>query len=275
MQFCHTSDAVRLAYAWTGAGTPLVKAANWLTHMEYDLETPVWRHWYRDLSVHHRLLRYDERGCGLSDTDVADFTVDAWVDDLETVVDAAGLEQFPLFGVSQGGAVAIEYAARNPDRVTKLLLYGAFVKGRPMRAETEDQRRQAEMMPELAALGWDQSVPILRQVFTRRFLPQGPAEAWDEFDALQVRTVSPANAARFLTAFNAIDVEDSCRKVTAPTLVLHARRDLLVPVEEGVRIASLVPDSRFVSLDSWNHLLLDGEPAWGELVEHVGRFLAD
>jgi pimeloyl-ACP methyl ester carboxylesterase len=274
VRFCRTSGGVRLAYAWTGDGPPLVKAANWLTHVEYDLETPVWRHWYRDLSRHHRMLRYDERGCGLSDTEVDDFSVDAWVADLETVVDAAGLDRFPLLGVSQGGAVAIEYAVRHPERVTALVLYGAFVKGPPLRARTDEERREAEMMPELAALGWGRQVPVLRQVFTRRFLPEGPAQAWDDFDSLQVRTVSPDNAARFLTAFNAIDVEDSCRRLAVPTLVLHARRDLLLPVEEGVRIASLVPDSRFVSLDSCNHLLLADEPAWPEFVRQVEDFLA-
>ena len=274
VHFCRTSDGVRLAYAWTGSGPPLVKAANWLTHVEYDLETPVWRHWYRDLARHHRLLRYDERGCGLSDTEVSEFSVDAWVDDLETVVDAAGLDRFPLLGVSQGGAVAIEYAVRHPERVTKLVLYGAFVKGPPLRARTDEHRREAEMMPELAALGWGRRVPVLRQVFTRRFLPEGPPRAWDDFDALQVRTVSAENAARFLTAFNGIDVEDSCRHVSVPTLVLHARRDLLLPVEEGVTIASLVPDSRFVSLDSCNHLLLEDEPAWPEFIREVQDFLA-
>jgi pimeloyl-ACP methyl ester carboxylesterase/DNA-binding winged helix-turn-helix (wHTH) protein len=273
VRFAHTSDGVRLAYAWTGTGLPLVKAANWLTHVEYDLETPVWRHWYRDLSQGRRLLRYDERGCGLSDHDVDDFSVDAWVADLETVVDAAGLERFPLLGVSQGGAVAIEYAVRHPERVTRLVLYGAFVKGPPLRARTDEERREAEMMPELAALGWGRQIPVLRQVFTRRFLPEGPARAWDDFDALQVRTVSAENAPRFLRAFNAIDVEDSCRRVAVPTLVLHARRDLLLPVDEGVRIASLVPDSRFVSLDSANHLLLEDEPAWPEFVRQVRDFL--
>ncbi len=275
VRFCRTPDGVRLAYAWTGAGPPLVKAANWLTHLEYDLETPVWRHWYRDLSRDHRLLRYDERGSGLSDTEVDDFSVDAWVDDLETVVDAAGLDRFPLLGVSQGGAVAIEYAVRHPERVTKLVLYGAFVKGPPLRARTEEARREAEMMPELAALGWGRRVPVLRQVFTRRFLPDGPAQAWDDFDSLQVRTVTAQNAARFLTAFNAIDVEESCRRIEIPTLVLHARRDLLLPVDEGVTIASLVPDSRFVSLDSSNHLLLEDEPAWPEFIRQVQDFLAD
>jgi pimeloyl-ACP methyl ester carboxylesterase/DNA-binding winged helix-turn-helix (wHTH) protein len=275
VRFCRTPDGVRLAYAWTGTGPPLVKAANWLTHVEYDLETPVWRHWYRDLSTGHRLLRYDERGCGLSDTEVDDFSVDAWVDDLETVVDAAGLDRFPLLGVSQGGAVAIEYAVRHPERVTKLVLYGAFVKGPPLRARTDEARREAEMMPELAALGWGRRVPVLRQVFTRRFLPEGPAQAWDDFDSLQVRTVSAQNAARFLQAFNAIDVEESCRRIDVPTLVLHARRDLLLPVGEGVTIASLVPDSRFVSLDSCNHLLLEDEPAWPEFIRQVQDFLAD
>jgi pimeloyl-ACP methyl ester carboxylesterase/DNA-binding winged helix-turn-helix (wHTH) protein len=274
IHFCRTGDGVRLAYALMGDGPPLVKAANWLTHLEYDLESPVWRHWYAELGTRYRLLRYDERGTGLSDLDADGYGVDAWVDDLEAVVDAAGLERFPLLGISQGGAVAIEYAVRHPERVSHLVLYGAFVKGPAGRARTPDELREASLMPELAALGWGRQHPILRQVFTLRFLPEGPAESWAAFDELQVRTTPADNAVKFLEAFNAIDVEDVATRVQVPTLVLHARRELLLPVAEGQLIASLIPGSRFVSLDSSNHLLLADEPAWPRFLDHVDAFLA-
>ncbi len=272
IRFCTTEDGVRLAYATMGAGPPLVKAANWLTHLEYDLESPVWRHWHRDLGRRFEVLRYDERGCGLSDHDVDDFSVDVWVRDLEAVVDAAGWERFPLLGISQGGAVAIEYAIRHPERVSHLILYGAFVKGPLKRAILPEHIREAGLMPEIAELGWGRQQPIFRQVFTMRFLPEGPPEAWTAFDALQTQTTSVRNAVRFLEAFNAVDVEDSATQVTIPTLVVHARRELLIPIDEGIRIAGLIPDSRFVSLDSPNHLLLESEPAWPRFLEMVEEF---
>jgi len=274
IRFCHTADGVRLAYGLMGAGPPLVKVAHWLTHLEYDLESPVWRHWHRDLSARFRVLRYDERGCGLSDQVVEDFSLDAWVADLETVVDAAGWERFPLLGVSQGGAVAIEYAARHPERVSHLIVYGAFVKGPALRATKPQDIREANLMPELAALGWGRPQPIFRQVFTLRFLPEGPPEMWAAFDDLQRHTTSVANAVSFLEAFNAVDVEEAAANITVPTLVLHARQDLLIPKAEGIRIASLIPGSQFVSLDSHNHLLLADEPAWTRFVQHVEEFLA-
>ena len=273
IRFCRTRDGVRLGYALMGTGPPLVKVANWLTHLEYDLESPVWRHWYQALGARYRLLRYDERGTGLSDLDADGYGVDAWVDDLETVVDAAGFDRFPLLGISQGGAVAIEYAVRHPERVSHLVLYGAFVKGPLLRARLPAEAREAALMPELAALGWGRQHPILRQVFTMRFLPEGPPEYWAAFDELQVQTVPMENAVKFLEAFNAIDVEDAAARVQVPTLVLHARREVLLPVAEGQLIAKLIPGSRFVSLDSCNHLLLPDEPAWPRFLDHVDGFL--
>ena len=199
----------------------LVKAANWLTHLDHDRETFVWRHWLEGLADHRTLVRYDERGCGMSDWDVESFDFDDWVDDLELVVDAAGLDAFPLLGVSQGAAVAVAFAARHPERVTRLILCGAYGRGRLLRATTEEERREAALDLEVARVGWGRDDPSFRQMFTSQFLPDGTREQWQEFNELQRRTTSAPNAVRFLETFAEIDVTDLAPKVDCPTLV-HA-----------------------------------------------------
>ena len=198
IRFCRTDSGVRLAYATSGHGPPLVRAANWMTHLDYDWDNPVWRHWLLGLSDGHRLVRYDERGCGLSDWIVGDFDFDDWVDDLEAIVDELELDTFPLLGVSQGGAVAIAYAHRHPERVSRLVLVGAYAQGRLARAATDEQRAEAAVHVELARVGWGSDDPAFRQVFTSHFLPDGTREQWDAFNELQRRTTSPENAARFM-----------------------------------------------------------------------------
>jgi pimeloyl-ACP methyl ester carboxylesterase/DNA-binding winged helix-turn-helix (wHTH) protein len=275
IRFCTSSDGVRLAYATVGDGPPLVKASNWLTHVDYEWESPVWRHWLEDLSRHHRLIRYDQRGCGLSDWEVDDLSGEARVRDLETVVDALGLERFPLLGISQGGAIAIEYAVRHPERVSRLVLYGAFAQGRLVQAATDEERRRVELQVELARLGWGQDDPAFRQVFTAQFMPEGSKELWNAFNVLQRRTTSPENAARIMEVSNAIDVVDLARQVRVPTLILHARDDRRPPFEQGRVLATLIPGSRFVALESCNHILLADEPAWPRFLEEVEAFLAE
>jgi pimeloyl-ACP methyl ester carboxylesterase/DNA-binding winged helix-turn-helix (wHTH) protein len=272
--FCRAADGVRLAYAVAGEGPPLVRAANWMTHLGYDIESPVWKHWVRDLSLTHRFIRYDERGCGLSDWDAADFTFDDWVTDLESVVEALGLDTFPLLGVSQGGAVAVAYAARHPERVSKLVLCGAYARGRAVRAVGEDEKRAAALDLELARVGWGRDDPAFRQVFAAQFLPDGTRSDWAAFDQLQRRTTSPDNAVRFLEEFGRIDVRDVAREVSCPTLIMHSRDDHRVPMRFGEELASLIPDSRLVALSSNNHLLTSTEPAWQVFRDEVRSFLA-
>lgn len=271
--FCRATDGVRLAYAVSGEGPPLVRAANWMTHLGYDIESPV-RHWVRDLSRDHTLIRYDERGCGLSDWEVGDFTFDAWVADLESVVEALGLERFPLMGVSQGGAVAVAYAARHPDRVSRLVLCGAYAKGRAVRAANEEEKRAASLDLDLARAGWGRDDPAFRQVFAAQFLPDGTRADWTAFDQLQRRTTSPENAVRFLTEFGRIDACDEAQYVRCPTLVLHSRDDHRVPLRFGEELAALIPTARLVTLNSNNHLLTGTEPAWRVFCTEVGAFLA-
>jgi pimeloyl-ACP methyl ester carboxylesterase/DNA-binding winged helix-turn-helix (wHTH) protein len=273
--FCRAADGVRLAYAVAGEGPPLVRAANWMTHLGYDIESPVWRHWVRDLAAHHTFIRYDERGCGLSDWEAADFTFDDWVTDLESVVEALGLERFPLLGVSQGGAVAVAYAAKHPEQVTKLILCSSYARGRAVRAIDDAERRAAALDLDLARVGWGRDDPAFRQVFAAQFLPDGTRADWEAFDHLQRRTTSPENAVRFLEEFGRIDVRELAQRVSCPTLIMHSRDDHRVPMRYGEELAALIPDSRLVALASNNHLLAETEPAWQVFCSEVEAFLAD
>jgi pimeloyl-ACP methyl ester carboxylesterase/DNA-binding CsgD family transcriptional regulator len=273
IRFCKTADAVRLAYATVGTGKPLVKAANWLSHVEYDWRTPIWRPLFERLARHRRLVRYDERGCGLSDWEVDEFSLDAWVRDLEAVVDAAGLERFPLLGMSQGGPIVIAYTARHPERVSRLILYGTYSRGYFERGLTPAQLDEHRVMIDLMRIGWGRETAAFRQVFTTLFFPDGSPEQFRWFNDLQRESTSPENAARMMEAFGHLDVRDVAPTLSVPTLVLHARGDMRVPFEEGRRLAGLIPDARFVSLESRNHLPLETEPSFTQFVNEVEAFL--
>ena len=273
LHYCTTPDGIHLAYATVGNGPPLVKAANWLSHLEYDWHSPVWRHWLEALAESHELIRYDERGCGLSGWDVEDFTLEAWVQDLEAVVDAAGVERFPLLGISQGGPIAITYAVRHPERVSHLILYGSYVRGKLNRNLSPERLEEVQMLGDLIRLGWGRESPAFRQVFSMMFIPEGTPEQWSWFNELQKVSASPENAARIYDGFNHIDVSDLAPQVRAPTLILHAREDGRIPFEEGRLVASLIPDAQFVALESKNHILLQEEPAWRHFLHEVQGFL--
>lgn len=273
IRFSTAGDGTRLAYAISGAGPPLVKAANWLGHLAYDWESPVWRHWLAELSGRFRLVRYDERGCGLSDWDIGQFSFDAWVDDLETVVDAAGLDRFPLLGISQGGPVAIAYAVRHPERVTHLVLLGAYAQGLRKRARTPDELALAEAHVEIVRLGWGRPDPSYRQIFVALFLPEATQEQWRSFDELQQRSTSPDNAWRFVDEFANIDVTSLAPKLTVPTLIMCSRREPGNRFEQSRLLAALIPESRLVPLDSANHLLPERDPAWKHFLAEIDRFL--
>jgi len=275
IRFCTTDDGTRIAYAAVGSGPPLLKAANWMTHLDLEWSTPVWSHWLSGLAEGNTLIRYDERGCGLSDWEVPSFSFQDWVDDLETVVDAVGLDRFPLLGVSQGAAVAIAYAARRPERVSRLILAGGYAQGRLVRARTANERDQAALDLDLARLGWGHHDSSFLGVFAAQFLPDGTAEQLEEFIAFQRRSTSPANGVRFLEEFARIDVRDVAHRVRCPTLIVHSRDDLRVPAAQAGEMAALIPDSRLVLLDSRNHLLTADEPAWPEFLHQVRDFLAD
>jgi DNA-binding winged helix-turn-helix (wHTH) protein/alpha-beta hydrolase superfamily lysophospholipase len=272
IRYCTTSDGVRLAYATIGNGPPLVKASNWLTHLDFEWGSPIWRHWYAALSFHHRLVRYDERGNGMSQRDVPDVSFDTWVRGLETVVDAAGLDRFPLLGISRGGPIAIAYAVKHPERVTHLVLYGAFAAGLNHVGKPHELEARRALVS-LMRLGWGLNNPAFCKMFTCRFIPEAKAEHELWFDELQRVSTSPENAARLMERDDNIDVRPLLSQVKAPTLVIHCDRDRAVPVEDGRQLAATIPGARYVSLPSANHLMLEEEPAWSLFLEELGLFL--
>jgi pimeloyl-ACP methyl ester carboxylesterase/DNA-binding CsgD family transcriptional regulator len=263
-----TRDGARLAWARHGNGSPLVKTSNWLTHLEYDWESPVWRYWLDGPGRSHSVVRYDERGCGLSDRDVGEPSVDQWVSDLEAVVDAASIERFTLLGISQGAAIAIVYAVRHPERVERIVVYGGYARGRNHRGE----RELTQALAAAIRAGWDQPNPAFRRVFTMRFLPEGTPEQMAWYDELQKRTTSAENAARLTQSRSDVDVSELAPLVRAETLVAHARGDAAIPFSEGRLLATLIPHARLLPLDSVNHLLLPGDPAWPVFLSEFRRF---
>jgi len=271
IKYCRTPDGVRLAYATAGSGPPLVKTANWLNHLEYDWESPVWQHLVRGLARKHTLIRYDARGNGMSDWDVETLSLDAWVSDLETVVDGAGVDRFPLLGVSQGCAVSIAYAARHPERVSHLILYGGFALGATKRSSAESELRAA--MTTLVRHGWGADNSAFRQMFTAQFIPGATPEQAAFFNELQRRTTSPECAARYLETSGNLDVTELLGKVTTPTLVMHARGDARVPFEAGRSMAAGIPGARFIPLHGQNHLFLEHEAASERFFEEIEFFL--
>lgn len=266
-----TADGVHLAWTRTGCGPALVKAANWMTHLRDDLVSPVWRHWLRFFSDHFELLRFDERGCGLSDRDVADVSEANWLADLEAVIEAAKPRPpLVLLGISQGGAAAIRYAIRYPERVSHLILYGGYARGWARRGDTDAEHYHA--VSEMVRLGWGSDNPVFRQAFTSRFLPGGSHEQLDWFNDLCRKTCSPEMAVRLLAARAATDISALLPQVRVPTLVLHARHDEVVPFAEGRKLAAEIPGAEFVELESRNHVLLEYEPAWADFQEAVLDF---
>ena len=272
--FCRAHDGVRIAYAKSGdpGAPPLVKPANWLTHLEFDWDSPVWRHWLTELGRGHTLIRYDARGCGLSDHDAADLSFESWVRDLEAVVDAERLERFSLLGISQGCAVAIAYAARHPERVDKLVLYGGYAVGRSLRNMSPQEELERTLLHNLIRVGWGRDNPAFRQVFGTLFLPEGTPEQHQWFNDL-AKTMPMENALRIRQTTDVIDVRREAAEVRAPTLVLHARGDAMVPFEIGRQLAAHIPGARFVPLESRNHVLLETEPAWARFLDEVRAFL--
>ena len=272
IRFCTAPDGVQLAYATVGEGDPIVKAPNWLSHLEFEWQSPVWRHWLLELSRRNRLIRYDDRGNGLSDREVEEISFEASLRDLETVVDTAGLDRFTLFGISQGCAISIAYTVRHPERVRKLVLHGGYARGWRKRSNREQLERHDALMT-LMKHGWSQENPAFRQVFTSLFVPDGTPEQMQWFNDLQRTTTSADNAMRIRSVRGDTDVSALLPRITVPTLVSHCLKDALVSFDEGRYLAMSIPNARFVPLDSRNHIILEKEPAWPRFCFELRRFL--
>ena len=269
---CLTRDGTRLAWSAVGDGMPLVKTANWLNHLEFDWVSPIWRHWIVELLRGHRLVRYDARGNGLSDWDAPNLSFDAFVDDLEAVVDEAGLDRFDLLGISQGAAVAIAYSLRHPGRIRRMVLLGGYARGWALRLSGEDLARR-EAMVVLSRTGWGSDNPAFRQMFSSLYIPDGTAEQLDWFNELQRISTSPENAARLQRVLGDIDVSALLPRVSVPTLVAHARGDQIIPFACGEELAAGIPGAAFVPLEGDNHILLADEPAWPQFASAMHAFL--
>jgi pimeloyl-ACP methyl ester carboxylesterase/DNA-binding CsgD family transcriptional regulator len=273
IRFCRSYDGTRIAYAVTGEGPPLVKAQHWLTHLEYEWQSPIWRPWISELSKRHRLVRMDARGCGLSDRGPETITFEAFVRDLEAVVDALGLERFALFGHSQGGAVGIEYVVRHAQRVSHFVLLGAYARGWFKRGLPPEHMEELEAQLKLVETGWGREDASYRRMFASQFMPGATLEQLHSLSELQRVSATPRDAVRLLRAMWGLDVSPSLPNVRSPTLVVHARGDLRCPFEQGRAIASTIPQARFVPLESQNHILLEHEPAFKQFFDELNAFV--
>jgi pimeloyl-ACP methyl ester carboxylesterase/DNA-binding CsgD family transcriptional regulator len=273
VRFCRSFDGAEIAYAVTGDGPPVVMLPNWLTHIEYQWRSVAWRPWLEALSARYKLIRYDPRGCGLSDRNVADLSFESWVRDFGAVVDTVGLDRFSLVGVCQGGPIAIQFTARQPDRVSNLVLYGTYARGRFRRTTAPDEPQKAKVMLEMMELGWAQEDHAFMRAFATQFQPEGSIEHLRSWCELQRAATSASNAVQLSRVMFDVDVQESAARIRCPTLVVHPERDAAVPVEEGRLLAQIIPGARFLQLDSPNHFLLPEEPAWRTLVEALHAFL--
>jgi pimeloyl-ACP methyl ester carboxylesterase/DNA-binding CsgD family transcriptional regulator len=273
IRYLRTSDGVQLAWAEMGAGPVLIKAANWLSHLEYELESPAWGHWIRFFAEHFRFVRFDQRGCGLTDWKVEDLSNERWNEDLDAAIAASGaVGPVSLLGISQGAAVCITYAALHPERVSRLILYGGYARGWARRGDAA-QERELRAIVDVMRAGWGKDNPVFRQIFTARFMPGASDAQIAWFNELCRRSSTGDSAARLLECRSDVDVSALLGRVQAPTLVVHARNDEVCPVAEGRLLAAGIPGAEFMELDSRNHILLEDEPAWGRFKECVLDFM--
>lgn len=273
IRFATSFDGARIAWAESGSGPPVLLLPSWLTHLDYQARSVAWQPWLEALASRYRLIRYDPRGCGLSDRNIADLSFDAWVRDAGAVADAAGLDQFSLVGICQGGAVAIAFSAREPARVRNLVLYGAYARGRNRRSDLPPEPEKARVMLDMLRVGWGDEDHAFMRAFATQFQPEGSIEHLRSWCELQRMATSADNAVELTRIMFDIDVTADAARIACPTLVLHAQRDAVAPFEEGRLLAQTIPDARFVSFDTPNHFMLSDEPSWHRLVDTLHDFL--
>ncbi|HET8786843.1 MAG TPA: alpha/beta fold hydrolase [Candidatus Limnocylindrales bacterium] len=271
IRFTRGRDGTRLAFAVHGVGPPLIVVSCWLSHLQHDWESPVWRHFLDDLGELSTLVRYDERGFGMSEWNVTDFSLAARLGDLEAVVDALGFERVSLLGMSDGSPIAMLYAARHPDRVGRLVLYGTICGERVV--FEGDRLLEEQTYQGLVRIGWAGADPRFRRVFTQGFIPDATEEQMRWLDELQRQATSKENYLAARAARYREDITAEIPRIQAPTLILHAVGDRLKTFDNATEVASLIGGSRLVPLQSRNHILLEDEPAWQEFIAEVRTFM--
>lgn len=274
LRYCTTADGVQLAMRRIGSGPLIIKAANWLGNLQADATLRSSRHWLDHLTRTHSVLWYDARGCGLSDREADDISLDAWVRDLEAVADASGEQRFVLLGISQGAAIAIRYAVRHPERVRALVLYASFVRGVYHQGLSAKTRAVFDEMIRIAELGWGNDASSFRRLFSAHLLPTAPSDVLDDYDALTRGSISGPMAARYMKAFYGVDARADAPQVRCPTLVTHVSGDTLILPREGELVASLIPGARWKAVPGRNHLPLATDPGWPPLQQEMMEFLA-
>ena len=275
IRFCTSFDGTRIAHATAGTGPPIVSVGSWLTHLELDWESPIWSPWFDALTRDHALVRHDIRGSGLSDRSVNDLSLDALVRDLEAVVDDHSLDRFTLLGLCQGGSIAVAYAARHPERIANLILFGSYSHGALTSGASAEQQHKANALAEMIKVGWGGQNAAFRKVFSDLLMPGGSKEQQQWLADLEQASVSTAMAVRLWRTFHQIDVRDIAPRVQTPTIVFHAKGDGMIPFRSGCELASCIPNARFIPLDSDNHILLPDEPAWHRFVAEFEQFVSE
>jgi pimeloyl-ACP methyl ester carboxylesterase/DNA-binding CsgD family transcriptional regulator len=272
VRFCASRDGTRIAFATSGSGPPLVRAAHWLSHLDHERHCPLWGPWVSLLARRHKLIRYDGRGCGLSDRDATDFSLDRCVEDIEPVVDACKIGRFVLFGATIGGTTALAYAARHPERVSHLVIVGGFAVGRLARNPPE-QIEETALELKAIEFGWGHDNPAFRQFSTSLLIPDALPDQARSLNELMRIASSPQTAVRRLRPYHHLDLRDIAAKIRCPTLVFHSRGDARIPFEQGRALAALIPGARFVPLESRNHWVVNTEAAWARFVGELDNFL--
>ncbi len=271
--FCRAPDGVSLAIGRSGSGPVLLKTANWLNHLEFDWQSPIWSPLFSRLSESTTLIRYDGRGSGLADRDVEDISFDGFLRDLDAVTATVSEERFAVLGLSQGVAAAIAYAVRHPKRVSCLVLYGGYAQGRN-RSGNDADREKGKALLALIRQGWGDEGSAFMRAFSSIYLPNGTPEQIRWFAEMQRAATSGELAARLRAACDDIDVTDLLSQVRVPTLVIHARHDNVVPYAQGRLLAASIPGAKFVTLETENHVPLPGDPAWEKLLGEIQAFAA-
>jgi pimeloyl-ACP methyl ester carboxylesterase/DNA-binding winged helix-turn-helix (wHTH) protein len=272
VNYCRSADGVSIAHARVGAGYPLVITGSWMTHLQEDWKSPGWGQTLSDLANDFELIRYDQRGNGMSDWDNVEIEFDRMVDDLEAVITAYKHDKVAIFGPSQAAAVSIAYARRHPDKVSHLVLHGGYPRGRRRRNNPETTA-ESEALVTLIRQCWGNVNPAIRQTYTSLMMPDATREEASWFNEFQ-RTCGPAeNIARFREMFDDIDIVDLLDEITVPTLITHCSGDSVAPLSEGKLLASRIPGAKFITFNSNNHMLFEHEPEYPRLIKCIGDFL--